>query len=121
MDANQLTNEILVIDRELYLETREKIKIIGRYSAKHPRYQFMMATMSCEPWKDNIPGTHRYLVEFRSPTDSKVYILALCNWAIREGDSVIVHSIDRLARNLSDLKVLVAEFNLPSIKPNMRD
>ncbi|MCL4132876.1 UNVERIFIED_CONTAM: hypothetical protein GTU68_048353 [Idotea baltica] len=34
----------------------------------------------------------------------------------REGDTIIIHSMDRLARNLVDLKNLVTEFTLNGIK-----
>lgn len=35
---------------------------------------------------------------------------------VREGDTVFVHSMDRLARNLSDLKVLVTKLNQKHVK-----
>ena len=34
---------------------------------------------------------------------------------VREGDTVVVHSLDRLGRNLDDLRKLVADLNLRSI------
>ena len=37
--------------------------------------------------------------------------LEQCLAYVREGDTLVVHSIDRLARNLSDLEKLVAELN----------
>jgi DNA invertase Pin-like site-specific DNA recombinase len=41
--------------------------------------------------------------------------LADCLGYVREGDTLVVHSIDRLARNLADLESLVAGLNKKSV------
>jgi len=40
---------------------------------------------------------------------------AMLNY-VRDGDTVIVHSMDRLARNLDDLRQLVTQLTLQKIK-----
>jgi DNA invertase Pin-like site-specific DNA recombinase len=40
---------------------------------------------------------------------------ALLNY-VREGDTIVVHSLDRLARNLDDLRRLVQQLNKQDVK-----
>ncbi len=39
---------------------------------------------------------------------------------VREGDTVVVHSIDRLARNLADLECLIQQFNAKGVTVEFR-
>ena len=35
---------------------------------------------------------------------------------VREGDTVLVHSLDRLARNVTDLQAIIAELNAKGVR-----
>lgn len=50
-----------------------------------------------------------------SGKDTKRPQLAACLTYLREGDTLIVHSIDRLARNLEDLQRIIRELNAKSV------
>lgn len=50
-----------------------------------------------------------------SAKDTKRPQLTACLGYLREGDTLIVHSIDRLARNLEDLQRLVRELTLKGV------
>ena len=53
----------------------------------------------------------RHFTDKCSGKDRKRPQLAECLKYVRHGDTLVVHSIDRLARNLADLQKIIAELN----------
>lgn len=70
------------------------------------------ATQNTERQLDGIELDKTFSEKKSAKTADERKELQACIEYLREGDTLHVHSIDRLARNLADLKMLVTEINV---------
>ncbi len=61
------------------------------------------------------PSTARSPTPHRARTPQRPQLAALVSF-VRDGDTVIVHSMDRLARNLDDLRRLIRELTSRGVR-----
>ena len=55
-----------------------------------------------------------------SAKDTDLSALKALIYFVRDGDVVVIHSIDRLARNLADLEKLIQKFNTEGVTVEFR-
>ena len=81
-------------------------------------------TQNTERQLDGI-ALEKKFIDYASGKSMERHKLQECLSFVREGDTLIVHSMDRLARNLIDLRQMVEELNTKGvavqfIKENVR-
>ncbi len=87
----------------LYPDIFEKIEGIGGWGAPHRLYSGQQPARQLDP-----VAVDRVFIEDASGKDLERPQLAQFLAFVRPGDTVVVHSLDRLARNLEDLRQLVS-------------
>lgn len=64
---------------------------------------------------DYTPAKKLFVDKVSGQITNRPKLLEMIEYA-REGDTIMIHSLDRLARNLDDLRKLVTTFNVEGVR-----